>query len=104
MDTLQFKAINDESKPEILKLDPEEEYEKFIAYTFIQGSDHSITGKPEEDLSNQFSLCVNSYPYDLENAANMINNHKNYVDNPKYTENKNKQSKKYLEKESDDKL
>ena len=38
----------------------------------MQGTYHSRTVKPEEDLSNQFSLGVNSYSYYLADVTNMI--------------------------------
>ena len=40
----------DESKLEKVELDSEEAYDKFICYTFIQGTDHSRTDKLEEDF------------------------------------------------------
>ena len=40
----------DESKLEKLKLNSEEAYDKFIAYTFIKGTGHRRTGKLEEIL------------------------------------------------------
>ena len=61
-------------------------------------------GKPGEDLANKFALGVNRFPYDLPNATNMIINYKNYVNNPHHTGNKQKQLKKYSERESDDKV
>ena len=65
-----------------VKIDSEEAYEKFIFYTFIQGTDQKITGKLEEDLAHQYDLGVNIYPCNLENATNIIINYKNYVNNP----------------------
>ena len=65
-----------------MKLDSEEAHEKFISYTFIQGTYQSIIVKHEEYLANKFALGVNSYPYELTNATNMGINYKNYVNNP----------------------
>ena len=76
-------------------MDSEEAYEKFIVYTFIQGTNHSRTGKLEENLANQFDLGVNIYPCDLSNTTNMIINYKNYVNNPNHPGKKNQQSNKY---------
>ena len=75
-------------------MDSEESYYKFIAYTFIQGTDHRRKFKIKEDLYNQFSLCVNSYPCDLANATNMIIDYKKYLNDPKHPGKKNQQSKK----------
>ena len=44
-----------------MSLYSEEAYDKSVAYTFIQGTDHRRTGKLEEDLDNLFSLGVNIY-------------------------------------------
>ena len=81
-----------------MKFYSEESYEKFIAYTFIQGTDHSRTGKLEEDLANKFTLGVNSYTCDLSNVTNMVINYKNYVNKLNHPGNKKKQPKIYLEK------
>ena len=51
-------------------MDPEEAYEKIIAYTFIQGTNRIRTGKIEEYLANWFALGVNSYPCDLSRKKN----------------------------------
>ena len=72
-----------------MKLDSEEAYEKFISYKFIQESDNSRTGKLEEDLANQFTIGVNSYPCDLANATSMNIIYKNCVNNSNQPGNKN---------------
>ena len=87
-----------------MKVYLEEAHEKLIAYTFIQRTDNIRTGKLKEYLYNQFYLGVKSYPRDLENAKSMIINYKNYFNNPNHTDKKNQQTKKYLEKESDEKV
>ena len=66
-----------------VRLDSEEAYGKSIAYTFIHGTYNRRTGKLEEDLANQLSLGVNSYPCDLANEIDMIINYNNYGTNPK---------------------
>ena len=93
-------SVYDGSKKE-KNLDSWEAYRKFVAYTFIQRSDHIIVGKLKENLANKFSLGVNSCPYELKNATNMGINYKNYVNNPNYYGKKKKQLNKYLGKESD---
>ena len=55
--------------------------------------------KNRSELANQFAIGVNSYPYDLANATNMIINYKNYVNKPNYPGKKKKQSKNYFLKE-----
>ena len=74
-------AEYDNSRLEKVKFDSEEAYDRFIAYNFVQGPDHSRTEKTREDLYNQFYLVINSYIWNLTNAANMIINYKNYVNN-----------------------
>ena len=76
-------------------MDSEEASDKFIAYNFIQGTNRIRIGKLREDLANQFSLCINSYPCDLANTKNMIIN---YVNNPNEPKKKYKQPKKDSEK------
>ena len=74
----------DASKLEKVRLYSEEVYTKFVAYTFIQGTNHSRIGKIEDELANQFSIGVNNYPCNLENATHMIINYKNYANNPNH--------------------
>ena len=94
----------DSSKIEKVKLDSEWAYEKFVAYNFIQGIDHRKMVRTEDDLANQFTLSFNSYPCNVPNTKNMIINCKNYVNNPNHPGKKNKQLKKYWEKELYNKL
>ena len=75
-------------------MDLEVAYDKFITYTFKQGTDHIRTGKLIEYLANQFYLGVNSYQWYLANATNVIINYKNYVNNPKHPRNKKTTDKK----------
>ena len=60
------------SKIDKVNLYSEEAYDKFVTYTFIQGTDHIRNGKLEEGLSNQFYLGVNSYLCDLSNAKILL--------------------------------
>ena len=85
---------HNESKLGKVKLYSEEVYEKFIDYNFIQGSNHIRTGKLKEDWANNFSLGVKRYQCDLSNISNMVNNDRNYANNPNHTGKKNKQSNK----------
>ena len=88
----------DASKQKYIILDSEEAYNKNTAHPFIQDSDHSRTGNIKEDLVNQFSLGVNSYPCYLENATNMVMNDKNYVNNSDHPGKKINNKIKYPEK------
>ena len=78
-----------------MELDSKEGCEKFISYTFMQGTYHSRTVKLKEGLANKLALCFNSYPCDLSYATSIIINYKNYVNNPNHPGKKNCQSKKY---------
>ena len=81
----------DLSKLEKVKLDSEEAYDKFLVYTFIQGTYHSGIGKFEDDLANQFSLVANSYPCDLANVTIMVIKYKNYINKPNHSVKKKRQ-------------
>ena len=70
----------------------------------MQGTDNRRTCKLEEGLAGQFSLGINSYPYNLSNATNIINNYKNYVNNPNHYGKKKQKSKKDSDKVSDKKI
>ena len=74
-----------------MKLDSEEAYDKFFIYAVIQGTDHSILGKPNEHFANQFVLVVNIYPFDSPNSTNIIIDYKNYVNNLDHPGKKKKQ-------------
>ena len=86
---IQTLTEYDESKPEKVKLDSEEAHEKFISYTFIQGTYKSIIVKHEEYLANKFALGINSYQCVLENVKNIIINDKKYFNNTNHHGKKN---------------
>ena len=63
-----------EDDPERCDYQSEQAYERFVAYTYIQGTDKDRSGKLEEDLANHYALGQDMYPTDVASATSMMLN------------------------------
>ena len=88
-----YKIIK-EDDPKRCDYQSEQAYERFVAYTYIQGTDKNRSGKLEEDLANHYALGQDMYPTDLASATSMVMNYMNKINNPNHPSMKEKDQKK----------
>mgnify|MGYP003563876884 CR=1 FL=1 len=80
--TIQPTAIQERKEP------IDEEYEKLLAFIYINGCDKKKTGKLVENLANDYAKATSDeqkeeiYPKKVSDANNTVANYRNYVNNP----------------------